>query len=432
MQLEAENPSVTARTGIAGCIFNYTNSIIGAGIIGLPYALRIAGFYYGVILLVFVAFLIDWGVRQLVDCGVRRSKLDYELIVEYLFGKPGYYVVTIFMFLFAYGAMIAYNIVIGDVVTPCIQYLNEEGDNSVVYVQRWFIVTIFSVIFMLPLSLLKNMSALSSTSGISITAVLVIVGCVCIMSPSQSADEVDHSEPIPFIRAKFFEAIGTMSFAFVCHHNSFIVYNSLKDANQARWKVVSQVSVGMSVVLSLILSVTGYLYWRDITAADILNNFDYDVMVITVSRILLAITMVFTFPMEQFVARHCVMMILESVFKRFDTKDIEQQSNLYLFYLYTVTLVLWGSSLLIGALSSDLGFVLSLNGSLSASTLGYILPAMVIIKTNSLWAQRKVLWKTRQFLVSFFMLIFGILALVLGTATTILSAITGSSSSSGH
>lgn len=61
-----------------------------------------------------VSFVIDWGVRQLVDCGVRRSKLDYELIVEYLFGKKGYYTVTVFMFLFAYGAMIAYHIVIGD------------------------------------------------------------------------------------------------------------------------------------------------------------------------------------------------------------------------------------------------------------------------------------------------------------------------------
>lgn len=58
MQIIAENPSVTGRTGIPGCVFNYTNSIIGAGIIGLPYALSVAGFWYGIILLVFVAFVI--------------------------------------------------------------------------------------------------------------------------------------------------------------------------------------------------------------------------------------------------------------------------------------------------------------------------------------------------------------------------------------
>lgn len=99
MQLVAENPTVTQKTGIPGfvhstsfdyklnlvgnyidvcrCVFNYTNSIIGAGIIGLPYgllvisslfwmssyclallqALKTAGFYYGIILLVFGVFI---------------------------------------------------------------------------------------------------------------------------------------------------------------------------------------------------------------------------------------------------------------------------------------------------------------------------------------------------------------------------------------
>ena len=257
------------------------------------------------------------------------------------------------------GAMIAYHIVIGDVVTPVMEYFNEKGDDDALYVQRWFIVTIFSFIFMLPLSLLKNMSALSSTSGLSITAVLIIVACVCIMAPIES-DDVDKDEPLSFIRAGFFQAIGTMSFAFVCHHNSFIVYNSLENANTARWKTVSQMSVGISVVLSLILSVTAYLCFRDTIESNALNNFPYDNVVMSVSRILLAVTMVFTFPMEQFVARHCTMMILESVFHRFDTKDIEEQSNKYLTYLYVVTLLLWGSSLLIGALATDLGIGLPL------------------------------------------------------------------------
>lgn len=115
------------------------------------------------------------------------------------------------------------------------------------------------------------------------------------------------------------------------------------------------------------------------------------------------------------------MMLLESVFNRFDTKDIEDQSNRYLTHLYVVTFVLWGSTLLIGATATDLGFVLALNGSLSASSLGYILPAMVIIKTNGLWSYRKTLWKTRQFLVAFFTLGFGFCALFAGTITTIAS-----------
>ena len=229
MQLNEERQTgeSTNKAGIPGCIFNYTNSIIGAGIIGLPYALKIAGFFYGIFLLIGVAILIDYGVRSLIECGLIKDKKDYELLVEYLFGKSGYYAVTIFMFLFAYGAMIAYHVVIGDAVQPLIVYATQGTDKAdSIYTERWFIITIFSIIFMLPLSLLKNMSALSHTSGISITAVLVIVFTVCIEAPlKMNSGNVDTNKGPSFIRYGFFEAIGTMSFAFVCH--IYILYISL-------------------------------------------------------------------------------------------------------------------------------------------------------------------------------------------------------------
>lgn len=110
MQLNEETQVIENKATIAGCIFNYTNSIVGAGIIGLPYALKTAGFYYGILLLIGVAILIDYGVRSIVECGIQKNKLDYELLCEYLFGKVGYYSITAFMFLFAYGAMIAYHV----------------------------------------------------------------------------------------------------------------------------------------------------------------------------------------------------------------------------------------------------------------------------------------------------------------------------------
>jgi hypothetical protein len=38
--------------------FNFTNSIIGAGIIGMPYAFAKAGFFTGLVLLVFLAWIV--------------------------------------------------------------------------------------------------------------------------------------------------------------------------------------------------------------------------------------------------------------------------------------------------------------------------------------------------------------------------------------
>ena len=44
----------------------------------------------------------------------------------------------------------------------------------------------------------------------------------------------------------------------MCHHNSFLIYESLVDANAKRWNFVTHVSVLFSMACSLILGVTGY------------------------------------------------------------------------------------------------------------------------------------------------------------------------------
>ena len=53
------------------------NSIVGAGIVGIPFAIYRSGFVMGILLLMFVAYLVDFGVRLLVQCGIEvNSQVD--------------------------------------------------------------------------------------------------------------------------------------------------------------------------------------------------------------------------------------------------------------------------------------------------------------------------------------------------------------------
>lgn len=47
--------------------FNYINSIVGSGVIGIPYALVRAGYGVGLLLLVFVAVITDYSLRLMVN-----------------------------------------------------------------------------------------------------------------------------------------------------------------------------------------------------------------------------------------------------------------------------------------------------------------------------------------------------------------------------
>lgn len=46
--------------------------------------------------------------------------------------------------------------------------------------------------------------------------------------------------------------------AFICHHNSFMIYGSLKEPTLSNWSLVTHVSVGSAVVVSVVFAAAGY------------------------------------------------------------------------------------------------------------------------------------------------------------------------------
>jgi hypothetical protein len=100
-------PTGGATSSVMGASFNFINSIVGAGIIGIPYAIQQCGFVVGILMLALVAYLVDRSVVMLIDCGIKVGKLDYEDLSEHLLGWRGYYLSLMVMFMFAYGAQVS-------------------------------------------------------------------------------------------------------------------------------------------------------------------------------------------------------------------------------------------------------------------------------------------------------------------------------------
>jgi len=107
-------------------VSNFLNSIVGAGIIGIPFAFRHTGLLAGIALLIIVGYLTNVSVKMIIQMGNDMNCNDYEALALKIFGSKGYKSVCIFMFLLGYGAMIAYMVVIGDVI-PAILDLEEGG-----------------------------------------------------------------------------------------------------------------------------------------------------------------------------------------------------------------------------------------------------------------------------------------------------------------
>ncbi|CCO27055.1 Putative sodium-coupled neutral amino acid transporter 11 [Rhizoctonia solani AG-1 IB] len=89
-------------------MFNMANSILGAGIIGLPYAVSQAGFVTGIVLLVILAGVTDWTIRLIVRNAKLSGRTSYIDIMGHCYGSSGRAAVSFFQFAFAFGGMCAF------------------------------------------------------------------------------------------------------------------------------------------------------------------------------------------------------------------------------------------------------------------------------------------------------------------------------------
>lgn len=46
--------------------------------------------------------------------------------------------------------------------------------------------------------------------------------------------------------------------AFICHHNTFMIYGSLKEPTLTNWSWITHVSVGSAALVSALFAATGY------------------------------------------------------------------------------------------------------------------------------------------------------------------------------
>jgi sodium-coupled neutral amino acid transporter 11 len=81
--------SARPRSGMRSAFMNMANSIIGAGIIGQPYAFRNAGLITGTLLLIGLTITVDWTIRLIVINSKLSGTDSFQATVEHCFGKSG-------------------------------------------------------------------------------------------------------------------------------------------------------------------------------------------------------------------------------------------------------------------------------------------------------------------------------------------------------
>jgi Transmembrane amino acid transporter protein len=90
-----EPNQVEHKSTIIGCSANLINAIVGSGIVGLPFAVKEAGFCAGIMLVILCGFLTEKSLRLLVETAKHAHVPSYETVSEAAFGRFGFLFVAI-------------------------------------------------------------------------------------------------------------------------------------------------------------------------------------------------------------------------------------------------------------------------------------------------------------------------------------------------
>uniref|UniRef100_V5ICH6 Putative sodium-coupled neutral amino acid transporter 11 n=1 Tax=Ixodes ricinus TaxID=34613 RepID=V5ICH6_IXORI len=256
----------------------------------------------GVILLITFAAITDYSLCILIKAGISTGTATYQDLVQSAFGLPGFYILTFMQFMYPFIAMISYNVIIGDTITKVFMRIFKVSTDSVLG-NRHFIVIMTSLFVTLPLSLHRNISKLNKASLTSLLFILVILVFVIVRMMTLVHEIPPSPESFGFANRGITKAIGVIAFAYMCHHNSFLLFAALKDPTQRRWNRVTHVSLALSCFIILLFGIGGYVSFTYYSQGDLLENYCMDDDYANVARLMFTVTIMLTYPIECFVTR---------------------------------------------------------------------------------------------------------------------------------
>lgn len=369
------------KSSVLGTVANLVTTIVGSGIVAIPFAIRESGLVAGTLLITMCAMLTDKSLRLLIETGKHVDVPSYETLMEAAFGRFGFVFISVNMFLTSFGGLVSYLIIIKDTI-PLL--LGVDIDNEPL---KRAILVLASMSISLPISMQRDMASLSKTSVIGAIFDVLMVAIVAFFCPIKEA--VAASGGLKHIISHstvhfdtMFIGLGVLSFAFVCQDSCFIIAGSLDKPTNDRWAKVTSISLFTCGTLSTICGVSGYLAFQQNTEGNILNNFEGPETQIaaTAARALLGSTMFFCYPLSSYVVRHVLVVLLFQGRRAHEGNDhliLSRRDR-----RVALTLVIYVAALVPAIFLNDVGTVLSFAGAIAGSCLSYIGPGCVYLAVH--------------------------------------------------
>ncbi|PAN27795.1 hypothetical protein PAHAL_5G107900 [Panicum hallii] len=271
---------------VSGAVFNVSTSIVGAGIMSIPAAMRVLGVAPALLLIAAVAVLanasVEFMLRYTGWAGGKRA--TYAGLMGDAFGRGGAAVLNVFIAFTTTGTLVVYLIIIGDVMSGSVGGGDDHaGVLRELFGARWwtgrqFVLLVTAVFVLLPLVLRRRVDSLRFTSAISILLAVVFMLIslgIAVYALFKGTATMPRMLPdfsrlsSPF---ELFTAVPVIVVAFTFHFNVHPIRAELRKTSDM--KAAVRISLVLCAAIYAAVGFFGFLLFGDATMADVLANFD--------------------------------------------------------------------------------------------------------------------------------------------------------------
>jgi amino acid permease len=390
---------------VAASAFNLASATLGAGTLALPSAMATTGDAIGVIMLIISCAATIYSIRLIIIVVERTGFVTYEEIAKNLVGPKFEKFVAGLIVAFCWGTTLVYVVAIGKVLASFDKSHGFPG----VFKGEWghrFITTIFWCLFMLPLSLAKEINTLryASLFGMFSTAFLV---CAIVVHSAESGKNELKAVNWGY---KMVTALPVFSFSYCCQTNSFEIYAELNGRSVRKMTFTTAVSMMACTCIYVVAGIAGFAEFGTNTDGDILSNYGLPTQTpyIAVAVVAITFTLTMAFPI-------CIFPTRDAVVQLMGYRTVYETPS------RTRLLVAGGlatGSLIVGLFVPGISLLFGILGGVFGSSLGYILPVVFAWKSGE-WTVETVGWP--DVIGTWALLIGGIICGIFGTAVTLIN-----------
>ncbi|KAF8982836.1 hypothetical protein BGZ46_000472 [Entomortierella lignicola] len=353
---------------------NVVSVLAGAGTLGLPAALRDAG-WVGLIILAFASVMAIYSNQKLIKClyyDGRTRLREYPDVAYAAFGLPGKIVVTFFYNSIALGGPVLYLILTGTNI--------EDLASSVgcsITVKEWIIIA--AAVMVVPIILTKTMREVAFLSIFGALSTSIVVVIVMISSIVNSKDiglvtksdgtvgPIDHDIAIP---RNLPLALATFAFSYGGNVVFPHVEESMKDKRS--WNKIILLGTLTVTLLYFMCSTSGYAVYGDIVQSPIYLNLPGGVTR-TISTIIITLHVLLAIPLFLTTFNLQIESALKLESRGFSTKT----EFFYRAIIRTISMVIVAT---IALFFPYFGQMMSLLGALSDGMLTFVFPVVFYLK----------------------------------------------------